>query len=84
MGGLVAQLHYLPALVGEVQLRVKRAHRLVGDLGEEGNEYSDSGLCYYELGLGFEFVRWKRLMSEASKMLGKRNHFLYLPYYFNY
>lgn len=33
MGGLVAQLHYLPALVGEVQLRVKRAHRLVGDLG---------------------------------------------------
>lgn len=32
MGGLVAQFHYLPTLVGEVQLRVKRTHRLVGDL----------------------------------------------------
>lgn len=35
MGGLVAQLRYLPTLVGEVQLRVKRAHRLVGDLGRK-------------------------------------------------
>lgn len=32
MGGLVAQLHSLPALVGEVQLGVKGAHRLIGDL----------------------------------------------------
>lgn len=35
MGGLVAQLHYLPTLVGEVQLGVKRAHGLVGDLGRK-------------------------------------------------
>lgn len=33
VGGLVAQLHYLPTLVGEVQLRVKGTHSLVGDLG---------------------------------------------------
>lgn len=54
VGGLVAQLHYLPTLVGEVQLGVKRAHGLVGDLGRNRNknnkkqkkphEYSDSGL----------------------------------------
>lgn len=35
VGGLVAQLHYLPTLVGEVQLGVKRAHGLVGDLGRK-------------------------------------------------
>ena len=35
MGGLVAQLHYLPTLVGEVQLGVKGAHSLVGDLGRK-------------------------------------------------
>lgn len=35
VGGLVAQLHHLPTLVGEVQLGVKGAHRLVGDLGEQ-------------------------------------------------
>lgn len=35
MGGLVAQLRYLPTLVGEVQLRVKGAHCLVGDLGRK-------------------------------------------------
>ena len=35
MGGVVAQLHHLPALVGQVQLRVEGAHRLVGDLHEE-------------------------------------------------
>lgn len=35
VGGLVAQLHYFPTLVGEVQLRVKGAHRLVGDLGRK-------------------------------------------------
>lgn len=35
VGGLVAQLHNLPTLVGEVQLRVKGAHRLVGDLGRK-------------------------------------------------
>lgn len=32
VGGLVAQLHYLPTLVGEVQLRVKGTHSLIGDL----------------------------------------------------
>lgn len=35
VGGLVAQLHHLPTLVGEVQLGVKGAHRLVGDLGRK-------------------------------------------------
>ena len=46
MGGLVAQLHHLPTLVGEVQLGVKGADRLVGDLGREGNAYSDGGLWF--------------------------------------
>lgn len=49
VGGLVAQLHHLPTLVGEVQLRVKRAHCLVGDLGGKTNEYSDRGLWYSAL-----------------------------------
>lgn len=51
VGGLVAQLHYFPTLVGEVKLGVKGAHCLVGDLGrKEGNdEYSDGGLWYSAL-----------------------------------
>lgn len=42
VGGLVAQLHSFPALVGKVQLRVKGAHRLIGDLAKEKKEYSFS------------------------------------------
>lgn len=41
MGGLVAELCDLPALIGEVQLGVKGAHGLVGDL-EGTDEYSHS------------------------------------------
>lgn len=35
VGGLIAQFYYLPTLVGKVKLRVKGAHRLVGDLGRK-------------------------------------------------
>jgi len=43
VGGLIAQLHHLPTLVGEVQLRVKGAHCLVGDLAQKENAYSVQG-----------------------------------------
>lgn len=78
VGGLVAQLHHLPTLVGEVQLRVKRAHCLVWDLGGKTNEYSDRGLWYSALLSwgGFVFIQWKRFMLEASKWLSKLRHLL--------
>lgn len=81
VGGLVAQLHYLPTLVGEVQLRVKGAHSLVGDLGRKEMNILivASGTLRSALlsWAGFVFIQWKRFMLEASRRLGKLMHLLY-------